>query len=313
MSGPLTFQATLLLGGKNATGLEVPPEVIERLGAGKKPAVHVRLGECAYRSTVAVRGGKFMLPVSAEHRAGAGIQAGDVLDVTLELDTEPREVSVPDDLQAALDANAAAKQRFEALSYSRQRQHTLAVEGAKTPETRQRRIDGAIAALTKNEVTKLGRDATEASAFMGGLVHARKPEIEALRRIILGADARIHEGVKWNSLSFFTVQHGTVQHFATFRLGPAQPIQTQKIQTQTTHTQTIQTHTTQTQPIQLVFHTGAKVRAIPLPMKVDVADPSGLMRWVAEDRGVMTFLTPADIQDKQAALEALVRQWIGPL
>lgn len=288
MSGPLTFQATLLLGGKNATGLEVPPEVMERLGAGKKPAVHVRLGECAYRSTVAVRGGKFMLPVSAEHRARAGIQAGDVLDVTLELDTEPREVSVPDDLQAALDADAAAKQRFGALSYSRQRQHTLAVEAATTPETRQRRIDGAIAALTKNEGTKLGRDATEASAFMGGLIHARKPEIEALRRIILGADARIHEGVKWNSLSFFTVQHGTVQHFATFRLGPAQPIQ-------------------------LVFHTGAKVRAIPLPMKVDVADPSGLMRWVAEDRGVMTFLTPADIQAKQAALEALVRQWIGPL
>ena len=149
MSSPVSFHTTLLLGGTTATGLEVPPDVMERLGAGKKPAVRVRLGGYSYRSTVAVMGGKYMIPVSAGHRAGAGVKAGDVVDVTLELDTEPREVAMPDDLKAALDANAAARQRFEALSYSRQRQHTLAVEGARTPETRQRRIAGVIEALSE--------------------------------------------------------------------------------------------------------------------------------------------------------------------
>ncbi len=88
--GPVTFQTTLLLGGKTATGLEVPPEIIERLGAGKRPAVgdagSVRLPH--HRRGL---GGKSMLPVSAEHRAGAGIKAGDAVDVTLELDTELRE------------------------------------------------------------------------------------------------------------------------------------------------------------------------------------------------------------------------------
>ncbi len=148
MSGPIHFQTTLLLEGKTATGLEVPSEVIERLGAGRKPAVRVRLGEYTYRSTVAVLGGRYMLPVSAEHRAAADIKAGDVVDVTLELDTEPREVAVPEDLKAALEANAVARQRFKALSYSRQRQHTLAVEGARTPETRQRRIARVIGALS---------------------------------------------------------------------------------------------------------------------------------------------------------------------
>lgn len=147
MSGPVTFQTTLLLGGKTATGLEVPPDVVERLGAGKKPAVRVTLGGYSYRSTVAVLGGKFMIPVSAEHRAGAGVEAGDVVEVTLELDTEPREVTVPEDLQAALDQNPAARQRFAALSYSRQRQHVLMVEGARTPETRGRRLAGVIQQL----------------------------------------------------------------------------------------------------------------------------------------------------------------------
>ncbi|OLV17186.1 YdeI/OmpD-associated family protein [Deinococcus marmoris] len=147
MSGPVTFQTTLLLGGKTATGLEVPPDVVERFGAGKKPAVRVTLGGYSYRSIVAVLGGKFMIPVSAEHRAGAGVEAGDVVEVTLELDTEPREVTVPEDLQAALDQNPAARQRFAALSYSRQRQHVLMVEGARTPETRGRRLAGVIQKL----------------------------------------------------------------------------------------------------------------------------------------------------------------------
>ena len=89
------FRGTLLLGGKTATGIEVPEEVVESLGSGKRPAVRVTIRGHSYRSTIAVMGGKFMLPISAENRAGAGVEAGDVVDVELELDTEPREVNVP--------------------------------------------------------------------------------------------------------------------------------------------------------------------------------------------------------------------------
>ena len=142
------FETVLKQEGKTATGIEVPPGVVEALGSSKKPAVRVSLGGYSYRSTIAVRADKFMLPVSAEHRQGAGLKAGDPVSVTLELDTEPREVSVPEDLAAALDQHPAARQRFETLSYSQQRQHTLAVEGAKTPQTRARRVAIAVEKLT---------------------------------------------------------------------------------------------------------------------------------------------------------------------
>jgi Bacteriocin-protection, YdeI or OmpD-Associated/Domain of unknown function (DUF1905) len=141
------FRTSLRLEGKTATGLVVPAEVVEGLGSSKRPAVRVRIGSYSYRSTIAPRGGSYMLPVSAEVRAGAGIAAGDNVDVEVELDTEPREVEVPPDLAAALDAAPAARAFFDALSYSNRLRHVLAVEEAKTPETRQRRIDKAVAAL----------------------------------------------------------------------------------------------------------------------------------------------------------------------
>jgi uncharacterized protein YdeI (YjbR/CyaY-like superfamily) len=104
-------------------------------------------GNYTYRSTVAVMGGRYMLPVSAEIRAGAGVAAGDELDVDLALDTAPREVVVPADLRAALDTEPAAAAAFAALSYSAQRAHVLSVEGAKTPATRLRRVAKVLAAL----------------------------------------------------------------------------------------------------------------------------------------------------------------------
>lgn len=136
-----TFETPLKQERKTATGIEVHPQIVAELGAGKKPAVTVTLNGYTYRSTVAVLGGRYMLPVSAEHRQGAGVQAGDQVSVTLHLDIEPREVTVPDDLQAALE-------RFGRLSYSQQRQHVLAVEGTKNPETRARRVVKAIQSLT---------------------------------------------------------------------------------------------------------------------------------------------------------------------
>ncbi len=143
----MRFRATLQLGGKTATGIEVPAEVVESLGAGKRPPVRVTINRHTYRTTVAPMGGRFMLPVSADNRTRAGVAAGDEVDVGIALDTEPREVSVPPDLAEALDAEPDAKQYFDGLSYSHKLRHVLAIEGAKTAETRQRRVTKAISAL----------------------------------------------------------------------------------------------------------------------------------------------------------------------
>src|ERR687892_1494395 len=141
------FRATLQLGGKTATGIEVPAEVVESLGAGKRPPVRVTIKGHTYRTTVAPMGGRFMLPVSADNRTSAGVVAGDEVDVDVALDTEPREVSVPPDLAEALDAEPDAKRYFDGLSYSHKLRHVLAIEGAKTAETRQRRVAKAVSAL----------------------------------------------------------------------------------------------------------------------------------------------------------------------
>jgi Bacteriocin-protection, YdeI or OmpD-Associated/Domain of unknown function (DUF1905) len=143
----MRFTTTVELGGKTATGMEVPPAVVEALGAGKKPPVRVTVGGHTYRSTIATMGGRFLLPLSAEHRAAAGVAAGDPVEVDVELDTEPRTVDVPADLAAALDAEPAARARFDALSYSHQRRHVLAVEAAKAEATRARRVAAAVAML----------------------------------------------------------------------------------------------------------------------------------------------------------------------
>jgi Bacteriocin-protection, YdeI or OmpD-Associated/Domain of unknown function (DUF1905) len=143
----MRFRSTLRLGGKTATGIPVPPEVVGSLGPGKRPPVRVTINGHTYRSTVASMGGAFMLPVSADNRERAGIAAGDDVDVDIELDTEPRRVTVPVDFAEALEREPAAKQAFDTLPYSHQSRHVLAVEEAKTAETRQRRIDKAITML----------------------------------------------------------------------------------------------------------------------------------------------------------------------
>jgi bifunctional DNA-binding transcriptional regulator/antitoxin component of YhaV-PrlF toxin-antitoxin module len=137
----------VLLGGKTATGLVVPPEIVEALGSGKKPAVVVTVGGTTYRSTVAPRGGQFLIPLSAERREAAGVAAGDTVDVDLELDTEPREVDVPEDLAAALDGEPEARRFFDGLSYSRKQWFVLRIEQAKKAETRSRRLDEAVTML----------------------------------------------------------------------------------------------------------------------------------------------------------------------
>jgi Domain of unknown function (DUF1905)/Bacteriocin-protection, YdeI or OmpD-Associated len=141
------FRATLETNGRTATGIEVPSSVVDALGAGKRPPVRVTLGEHTYRTTVARMGGRFLIPVSAEIRTAAGVTAGDELDVGIELDDAPRTVEVPADLAAALAASPEAARAWDALAYSHRKEWVRSVEDAKKPETRERRVRAAIAAL----------------------------------------------------------------------------------------------------------------------------------------------------------------------
>lgn len=143
----MRFTTTIELGGKTATGFEVPAEVVTELGSGRKPPVRVTLGNHTYRSTVAVMDGRYMVPLSATNREQAGVAAGDGVEVTLELDTAPRELEIPADFAAALATEPEAKTFFDSLSYSNRRWHVLSVEGAKQAETRQRRIEKSISLL----------------------------------------------------------------------------------------------------------------------------------------------------------------------
>jgi hypothetical protein len=148
----MRFRTTLVQGDKTATGIRVPDEIVEALGKGKRPPVKVTINGFTYRNTIAAMGGEFWVGVSAENRAGAGIAGGDEIDVDIELDTEPRVVAEPADFAAALDAEPAARRTFDALSNSNKSWHVLQVDGAKTDETRQRRIAKSVEALREGRV-----------------------------------------------------------------------------------------------------------------------------------------------------------------
>ena len=142
----VTFTTTVQQAeGVNATGLPIPADVVTALGSHKRPPVMVTINGYTYRSTIAAYGAVFMLPLSAEHRNAAGVTAGDTVEVTLELDTEPRTVEIPADLAAALAAAPGAVAAFDALAFSKRKEFVRQVNDAKTQETRERRIAGVIA------------------------------------------------------------------------------------------------------------------------------------------------------------------------
>jgi len=143
----MRFNTTILQTGKTASGIQIPDEVIEALGAGKRPPVRVTLHGFTYRSTVAVMNGVYMVGVNAENRSAARVAGGDEVQIDIEVDTEPREVVVPADFNAALQGDSAARLTFDGLSYSNKRWHVLQVEGAKTAETRERRIAKSVEIL----------------------------------------------------------------------------------------------------------------------------------------------------------------------
>ncbi|MCC3371837.1 YdeI/OmpD-associated family protein [Cohnella sp. REN36] len=148
----MKFEAELLASGKTATGIEVPEAIIEALGQGKRPAIRVTLRDHTYRTTIGVMGGRYLIPVSAEHRAKAGIAAGDKLEVEIEPDTEARVLALPADFQEALGREPGAQAFFEGLSYSNKRRFVMPIEEAKTDETRQKRIDKAIGLLREGRL-----------------------------------------------------------------------------------------------------------------------------------------------------------------
>ena len=141
----MRFETTLFQMGNN-TGIEVPPEVVEALGGGKRAAVQVDVNGYVYSSTLAVMGGRQLIPFSSDKRTATGLAGGDPITVELTLDTTVRTVEVPEDLAAALDA-AGVRAAFDALAPSTRKAHAGGVAEAKAPETRARRIQKIVAAL----------------------------------------------------------------------------------------------------------------------------------------------------------------------
>ena len=149
----MRFRATVELGGKTATGIEVPEDVVAALGSGSRPAVTVTIGDHAYRTTVARMGGRFLVPLSAENRTAAGVAAGDQVDVDIALDSGPREVTVPGDLAAALARDDTARATFDGLSYTHRKEWVRWIEEAKKAETRTTRLAKAVESLRAGKRT----------------------------------------------------------------------------------------------------------------------------------------------------------------
>lgn len=133
--------------GGNTAGFELPGEVVDELGGGRRPKVMVTIGGHTWRSSIANMGGTFMLGVSMENRAAAGVSAGQVLDVDITLDTAPRIVDGPPDLATELDHDPAARATWETWSFTRQKEAARSLTEAKKPETRARRLEKVLAEL----------------------------------------------------------------------------------------------------------------------------------------------------------------------
>jgi hypothetical protein len=142
----MKINTTIVQTGNN-TGIEVTEQQLEILGGGKKPLVTVTLNNYTYRSAVGKMGKKFMISLSAENRKNANVKGGDNLEIDIELDTKPRTVEIPIDLQKEFDKNKTAKANFEKLAPSKKKAIVLSINDAKTEETKLKRIDKVIETL----------------------------------------------------------------------------------------------------------------------------------------------------------------------
>lgn len=146
----MKFTTKIIQSGNN-TGIEIPPAIIEAFGAGKKPPVKITLNNYSYRNTVAVMGGVYMVGLSKEHRQNANVVGGQELEIDIELDTAPRTVELPADFQAALDLQAGAQAKFDALAPSRKKFWVVNINEAKTEATRSNRIAKAVTAILEGK------------------------------------------------------------------------------------------------------------------------------------------------------------------
>ncbi|MEK6375776.1 MAG: YdeI/OmpD-associated family protein [Acidobacteriota bacterium] len=147
-----TFKTTLLRDGA-MSAIPVPFDPKPVFGKVRAP-VRVTLNGYNFRSTIAAYGGEFLIPFRTSNREAAGLQGTETLEVTLELDTEKREVKAPADLVKALKAAPPAWDRWRELSFSDQREYAEVVEEAKKPETRARRIESAVRAMAARPARK---------------------------------------------------------------------------------------------------------------------------------------------------------------
>ena len=150
----MEFTATVELHGRTATGIEVPEEVVAELGDSRRPAVTITVNGYAYRTTVARMGGKFLVPLSAEHRSAAGVEAGEQVRVGIELDTAARTTEVPDDLATALASSPEARATYDGCSPSQQKEWVRWITEAKKPQTRAARVERAIGTLAAGGRTR---------------------------------------------------------------------------------------------------------------------------------------------------------------
>jgi len=150
----MSFRTVVLQAGKTATGLQIPDELVSALGSGKRPKVVVTVAGYRYRTTVAPMGGRYLVPLSAEHRSAAGLAAGDQVEVDIELDRAPREVELPADLAAELSRDARASEYFDGLAYTHRKEWVRWISEAKKPETRQARLEKTMAALRAGNPTR---------------------------------------------------------------------------------------------------------------------------------------------------------------
>jgi len=141
------FTASIHQMGNN-TGIDVPPAVRDALGGGKNPLVRVTLAGHSWQSKIATMGDRLLIGVSADIRRITGVKGGETHEVEVLLDDKPRVVEAPGELQAALDADPVAQAAWNRLAPSHRKAHVTAIEGAKAPETRLRRVQKAIEMLT---------------------------------------------------------------------------------------------------------------------------------------------------------------------
>jgi hypothetical protein len=137
-----TFKATIV---RNGSMCFIPLTFDPEAAFGKLRApVKVTVNGYSYRSTIAAMGGPPCVPLRKSNREAAGLAGGETITVRLDLDAEVREVAPPTDFVKALKASPPAWARYQELSFSHRREHVEAIEGAKKPETRTRRIVNAV-------------------------------------------------------------------------------------------------------------------------------------------------------------------------